>query len=187
MARNLDTTLKSHLEDRNTYHVVLAYMEFSSGALALHSGLGNLTVGAVTYTGAGNLLFIEELHETSNLDANGITVGLSAIPSEYISKALESVTTNNVCRLYWGLTDNAGTLYGSPYQFFKGFVETSVINKTGDGSAIIGVRLQNELAELERAKQRRYTHHDQQIDYPDDKGLEFVSELQNKEIEWEAG
>ena len=34
------------------------------------------------------------------------------------------------------------------------------------------------------SRQRRYTSEDQKIDYPNDKGLEFVAEIAEKEIVW---
>ena len=34
---------------------------------------------------------------------------------------------------------------------------------------------------------RRYTAEDQKIDYPNDKGLEFVAEMAEKEIVWGRG
>jgi hypothetical protein len=43
---------------------------------------------------------------------------------------------------------------------------------------------ESRLIDLERSRERRYTSEDQKIDYPNDKGLEFIADLQDKEIVW---
>ena len=57
------------------------------------------------------------------------------------------------------------------------------ITDSGDTSTI-KVTVENRLIEFERSRQRRYTSEDQKIDYPNDKGLEFVAEIAEKEIVW---
>jgi len=58
-----------------------------------------------------------------------------------------------------------------------------VIND-GSETATIQVTVENRLIEFERTRVRRYTAEDQKIDYPNDKGLEFVAEMAEKEIVW---
>jgi len=40
------------------------------------------------------------------------------------------------------------------------------------------------LIDLERARVRRYTPEDQKINFPNDKGLDFVSDLTDKVVQW---
>ena len=40
---------------------------------------------------------------------------------------------------------------------------------------------------MQRAKTRRFTKEDQQIDFPDDKGLNNLAKLQDKKIQWGGG
>jgi hypothetical protein len=54
----------------------------------------------------------------------------------------------------------------------------------GPESATIVLSLENRLIALDRSKERRYTHEDQQLSFPGDKGFEFVPDLQDKEIIW---
>jgi len=50
--------------------------------------------------------------------------------------------------------------------------------------ANVNITGESRLIDLEIARERRYTSEDQKIDFPDDKGFEFVADLQNKEIVW---
>jgi hypothetical protein len=54
----------------------------------------------------------------------------------------------------------------------------------GAETATISVSVENRLIEFQRNRVRRYTAEDQKIDYPSDKGLEFVAEISEKEIVW---
>ena len=54
----------------------------------------------------------------------------------------------------------------------------------GAESANITLNLENRLIALDRAKNRRYTHEDQQERFSGDLGFEFVPDLQDKQIIW---
>ena len=54
----------------------------------------------------------------------------------------------------------------------------------GPETATIALNLENRLIVLDRAKERRYTHEDQQLSFAGDLGFEFVPDLQDKEIIW---
>jgi hypothetical protein len=62
-------------------------------------------------------------------------------------------------------------------------MDTMGIEDSGD-TANIGLTAESRLIDLERSRERRYTSEDQKIDYPNDKGLEFIADLQDKEIVW---
>ena len=62
-------------------------------------------------------------------------------------------------------------------------MDTMGIEDTGD-TANISLTAESRLIDLERSRERRYTSEDQKIDYPNDKGLEFIADLQDKEIVW---
>ena len=52
------------------------------------------------------------------------------------------------------------------------------------GTATITLNCESRLIQLERPKNRRYTHEDQQERLTGDLGFEFVTDLQDKEIIW---
>ena len=62
-------------------------------------------------------------------------------------------------------------------------MDTMVIADEAE-TASLSITLENRLVDFERARVRRYTSEDQKIDFPNDKGLEFVADLQEKEILW---
>jgi hypothetical protein len=51
-------------------------------------------------------------------------------------------------------------------------------------TATISVTVENVLIKLERPVVRRFTNEDQKSRFPNDRGLEFVAGLQDKEVFW---
>jgi hypothetical protein len=54
----------------------------------------------------------------------------------------------------------------------------------GAESSTMSVTAESRLIDLDVTRERRYTDADQKIDFPDDKGLEFIADIQDKEIIW---
>ncbi len=74
-------------------------------------------------------------------------------------------------------------LVDDPYLLKRGQLDVAVIDDTGE-SCKISVSYEDRLVDLQRPRERRYTHEDQQIDYPGDKGFEFVPTLQDMQLQW---
>ena len=54
----------------------------------------------------------------------------------------------------------------------------------GADTATIELKVENKLVDLERARVARFTSGYQKSVYPNDKGLDFVESLQDREIFW---
>ena len=54
----------------------------------------------------------------------------------------------------------------------------------GAGTVAIGMTVESRLIDLERARDWRYTSENQKSLYPNDKGLDFVVDLQDMPIAW---
>jgi len=57
------------------------------------------------------------------------------------------------------------------------------ISESGD-SAQITINGESRLIDLDVPRVRRYTSEDQKIDFSNDKGLEYIADLQDKQIVW---
>lgn len=151
--------------------------------LYLWNGIGNLVVNGITYVGAGTLLSIGGIAESSELQANGINVTLSGITDPLLAKARDVDYQGREAKVLLGAMDASNGVINNPVVIFSGFMDTMVINDSSE-TATIQVAVENRLIEFERTRVRRYTAEDQKIDYPNDKGLEFVAEMAEKEIIW---
>ena len=183
MSRTLTSAMQAVATSEVVRPIVLVQCDFDSGALNLWNGIGNLTVSSVDYVGAGTLLSISTMKESADLAANGMTVTLSGITEPLISKARDEDYQGRELKVLLGAMDSTNSIIASPVILFSGFMDTMTIQDSAE-TATISVSVENRLIEFQRNRIRRYTSEDQKIDYPTDKGLEFVAEISEKEIVW---
>lgn len=183
MSRSLTSAMQSAVTADLVRPIILVQCAFDSGNLNLWNGVGNLTVSSVDYVGAGTLLNIGQIAETSELQANGITVTLSGITDPLLAKARDEDYQGRELKVLLGAMDASNGVISTPVNVFSGFMDTMVINDSSE-TATIQIAVENRLIEFERTRVRRYTAEDQLIDFPSDKGLEFVADMAEKEIVW---
>jgi hypothetical protein len=159
---------------------------FSGGTVNLWTGIGETVWNGKTWTGAGNLAGASQIEETSDIKAVGVNVSLSGIPAELLSLVLQSIRGGDQVDLWLLAMDlSTGAIIGDPDDdlIFSGRADVPEITEDPAGPSI-SLALENRLIDLERARERRYTPEDQHIDYPGDKGFDYVASLQQQDIVW---
>ena len=210
MSRTITTAQQAEFDGNPTF-VVLIEAQFDSGTVRLWNGYGDLSWDSETWLGGGELLGIEPIEETTGIEAKGVVVSLSGIPSGLLSIALQEDYQGRpaiirVGSLYTVVATDAtaptvdlnfagaqyifpdvsaaeGDMVASPLQVFRGRMDTMPIAENGQ-TATITVNVESRLMRLKTALTRRYTHEDQQRDYPGDLFFAFVTGLQNKTLDW---
>lgn len=162
----------------------LVQLNWPSGTVYAWTGYGNIAWGGHTFIGTGYLGKISEIKESGDLAANGVNLSLSGIPSALVAEALENNAQGQPAKIWLAAMAADGSFAADPYLVFDGKIDQTVITDSGD-SATITVQLQKELVD-NRSGARRYTHEDQQIDFPGDRGFEYVAGLATKTISWGA-
>jgi len=205
MSRDLSTGVSDSLEQDVIYPFTAVELQFDGGnVLRLWTGVGTLVYGGNSWTGAGELLDISSIEETSDISAKGATVTLSGVPSSVLSLALSEPYQGRVGKIYLGLFSigalekENGTDYillqngdkilleeqeTSLTEVFSGFMDRMTIDEQAESSTI-GLSLENKLVTLERPRTARYSHEFQRTIDSTDKGLEYVESLQLKEFVW---
>ena len=183
MSRVLSNAMKEMAVAKVVRPIFLVHMVFDSSELNIWSGVGNLSFDSVTYTGLGDLLSISEIKETSDISATGISVSLSGVKTSFIAMAKDQDYQGRELTVRLGAFNESGSLIADPVIIFSGFMDTMTIAEAGAYSSIT-IAVENKLVAFERAKVRRYTAEDQKIEYPADKGFEFVTSIVQKEIFW---
>lgn len=183
MSRTLTSAMQNAATADLVRPIFLVQMAFPTANLNMWSGIGDLTVGGVDYIGAGNLLSVGDISESTELQANGIRLSLSGISGALITKARDEDYQGRELKILLGAMDSGNSMIADPVVMFSGFMDTMTISDAGE-TAIISVTAENRLIEFEKTRVRRYTAEDQKIDFPNDKGLEYVAEMAEKEIVW---
>jgi hypothetical protein len=179
MSRDITTPVSNALDDAVITPFFAVDLDFDSGPLYVWSGYGDLVIGSKTYIGAGSLLNISSVTETTEMDAKGATLSMSGIPTSFLSLALQEPYQGRECLIYFGVTSNPSDYV----EVFSGELDQMNIEEGGD-TCVVSVTAENVLIKLERPIIRRFTNEDQKSRFLNDRGLEYVASLQDKDILW---
>jgi hypothetical protein len=177
-SRQIDSLLNAAL-NASTITPFLAVDLDVSTPVYMWSGYGDLTIGSKTYLGAGQLMSISAVEETTEIQAKGASITVSGIPSSFLSLALTEPYHGRECRIYFGLANDPSGYV----EIFSGELDQMNISEEGD-TATIQLLAENVLIVLERPVVRRFTAEDQKSRFPADRGLEFVAGIQDKDLVW---
>jgi hypothetical protein len=132
--------------------------------------------------GVGTLGSLSAVPEGAELQSYAVSLTLSGIPSDLVALALADQYQGREAKIWLALLNDQHQLMGYPLLLFRGRMDTLDFELGTNAKLILTV--QSRLADWERPRLRRYTHEDQQTEYPDDKGLEYISQMAEKTIYW---
>jgi len=179
--------------------VTLAYfveLQFADNTYYVWTGMGQITPAGpaysstatfpygVAFTGVGWLGKLSAIPQTSKVQAQNVTVGLSGIPVALVSEVAEQVRITGIITIWMAFFDQAtGTVLQDPSQVFYGSMdEPSMSDEAATSTAEISC--ENTLLSLNQPPNRRFDDPDQQLLYPGDLGFSFVQPLQNIQLFW---
>lgn len=205
--RSIDSSLAAEFAAGSVQPAFLLEYYFDSGMIGMWTGYGDLVVNSITYSGIGNLINISTLEETEDLQARGIVISLNGISTSLISLALSEKLRGRPFRMYLttvdtsshiALEDDTGAILleddsgyisleniviQTPYRIFSGLMDVLEFSDNGE-TADLRLSVENILITGQRNKIGRYTLEDQRRSYSSDMGLEFINQLQDKQIIW---
>lgn len=183
MSRDLTSGFISAITAQGTTPILLLRAYFDSGDLNLWNGIGDLTYSGVTYIGVSPILLFDNVKEQTTLAATGLNITLSGLDADIIDIAFNEPYEQRSLEMYLAMLDSSGNVIISPYMLFKGYMDTMKLSDDGK-NVTIAVAVENELIALERALDSTYTPENQQIEFPNDTGFNFVAGLQTETVQW---
>lgn len=178
MSRDLTPTTVTAIGQPEVFPFFAVELLFDSYAIRMWTGQGTLDIGDNEYVGLGSILGISSIEETAEMAVKGATITLSGVSPEALSLSLSEPYQGRVCNIYFGVV---GELAAN--QLFSGYMDQINISDGGD-TCNIELMVENRLIDLERARVARFTSGYQKSIYPYDLGLDFVEDLQDKDISW---
>jgi hypothetical protein len=170
---------------------VFVSAQFITGTIYVWSGYGAVTtpsglaMPAETWLGLGSLGTISVISEDSSLTAQGITIGLSGIDANVLSKCLGEVQQGLPVNVYLVFFDeNNQPIDG--ILCYSGRMDQPSFEEGVDKCSIT-IACENRLSDLQRSSQRRYTDQDQKLRYPNDNGLRLIALAQDWNGTWGQG
>jgi len=142
---------------------IFAKLVMSNETLYLWSGLGPITWGGMTFDGVGTLGKVTGIGESATVEAKGLQISLSGIPSSMIQEALYNVRLFQPVTLWMCCFDTSGAIISDPIVSFAGLMDKGSLDDDGSSSTIT-INVENVIADLNRPVCRHYTDADQQQD-----------------------
>lgn len=183
MSRGLTNDMTTAVTGSELRPVLFFEGVFASGTVRYFSGYGTISWDGKTWTGGGKHVGVTPVSEVADVEARGISVLLNGFDSALVTTALSEARAGKSGKLWLGMLNDDGTIIADPQLIFAGRLDVPEITDSGE-SAAIAIDYENRLIDLERSRERRYTDEDQKIDYPSDRGFEFVEALVEKEVIW---
>jgi hypothetical protein len=156
---------------------------FLSGPIYVWTGGCPFVWNDITWLGLGALGGISTIEESSDIEAKGVTLTMSGIDSTLLVDIMTEFQVGLPCIIRLGLFDETLTLIDDPIISWAGRMDQPTVDVDGTTSTIT-INCESRLLEMNTSVERRYTNEDQQIDYPGDRGMEFVSSIQDITIYW---
>ena len=180
---DIPAAVASRLANDNQKIAYGVSLEFDSGTLNLWSGIGDF-VGSdsLTYTGAGELLNIQNVEEDNELSSTNMTISISGLSENIVTYATTEDYQNRpiTIKMFFFHPDTDDEI-GSVI-LFKGRMDTLTVND-GDTFSVI-VTAENKLIDLTKPKNLFYTAETQNFLHSGDKGLEFVAKIREQTVNW---
>lgn len=186
MTRNLTPEYLAALEDQALYPALLFEGEFASGWVRIWTGASDIIWDDKTWTGTGVLMGVGALEETSEVVASGTSVSLSGVPLDLVGLAIEEARQGNVGRIWLALLTADGEVIANPVQAFSGRLDVPELSEDG-ATCTITISYESRMIDLGTPRNWRYTHENQQVLHPGDRGFEHVTAIQDREVTWGRG
>jgi hypothetical protein len=184
--RDLTALIKAELSKDQVYPGLFVEMLFDGGAFRAWSGMRDFPLNGNVFVAVGHFGKLDSIQESAgDVKAAGVALSLSGIPSELLSLVLDEDCQGRPVNIWLAFFDSNWQLVNDAIKLNGYAMDFPTIDEGGE-TATITINAESILADLERPRISRYNHESQIALFPDDKGLEFVTAIQNVEITWKA-
>ena len=186
MSRGLSTTVVNALKADVVRPITFAKLDFSSSTLYLHDSIGTFTWGGNDWLGVGDFGSVSSIEEGADIAPYSITLTLSGIDST-IAGIGTAGTEDYFLRdvdIYLGLLDEDEALLEDPNKIWSGFMDVMALTAGSQGDDVIQLTCESEMAKINRSRNLKYTHAEQQRANSSDLFFEYLHEIAGAKILW---
>ena len=182
MSRSLTSAVETALAEINLAACMFVSLAFDSGTVYVTSLAYSKDWDGHTWLGLGNLGSVDPITEGENIEAYRVALTLSGINPAMMSALLTEQYQGRQVRIWFAPLDADHQVIADPVEVFSGRMDTPDIDV--GATATIRLACEGRLADLMRPRVGRYNHEDQIARYPNDRGLEYVPQMVEKQIYW---
>ncbi len=165
--------------------VYFTEVDFASGAIRKNSTDRDITWGGNTFEGALGIGTIGAIEEGAELKSRSLPFTLRGVPNDIVLVSLSEHYQGRDVTVWIGLLDEGYDLIDTPTLFWKGLADTMDTEMGSDST--VTLTAQDRFSRWDTNPEVRYTDEQQQARFPGDLGLQFISEMPQKELFLKAG
>ena len=184
MPRDLNTKNAEQAQAEKLTTILLADLHFTELATYVTTAPFNILVNANNYLGVGSFGSASAIHEVGDVRSTGVSLTLSGIDPSLVSIALNENYQGKKAIIYIGFLNEDENLVARPSIIYRGMMDVMSV-QLGEQSSV-SLTIESRSVALLRAKDIKFNNADQQHLFENDKALEFVEEMVEKEIVWNA-
>lgn len=181
MTRNIDGATVAAIKGAHVPYVYFVQLDFSVPMRLCTAGY-DMAWNGFQWLGVGLVGTIDPIQEQATLEAIGVSMSISGVPSDLIAITLTEQYQGKPCQIWVAPLAEDLQLLSQPIKVFSGRLDT-MDTDVGE-TATITVSAESRMVAWDKAKVRRYNNEDQQSRYPGDRGFEFVAQMVEKELLW---
>ena len=165
----------------------MVLLDLGSGLYGFWSGLGPFSYNGVTYQGAGSLLEIDGVRQTSDLSAVQVVGRLTGIPNSLLTPDVLATIESEV---YHQRPCTLAIAYFHPSTFallsvevdYRGVIDRIVHREQSDDAAVLEVQLESRFRDHQKGGYRVRSDADQRRIDPNDDSLRHVTQVVNEQV-----
>lgn len=184
MSRGFSSAINTALQSSTVRLVTFAELDFASGALYVHDGLGTYTWGGNNWLGVGDFGGISSVEEGAEVSPYSLNLTLSGLDAGLVSTALTESYFMRDVNVYLGLLDANDALIETPTQIWSGFMDVMSVTAGASGGDSITLTAESELGRFDRSANLRYTDTMLRKRDSDDKFFEFLKDMEGVKVSW---
>ena len=184
MTRGFSSDVNTALQAQNVNLVMFAKLEFPSGTLYVHNGLGTYNWDSQDWLGVGDLGSISKVEEGVDVSPYAITLTLSGLDSTISGAALTEDYFMRPVTVYLGVLDSDDVLIDTPAQIWEGLMDQMNLTVGADGGDAIQLIAESELSRFDKSKNLMYTNANQQQRYAGDLFFSHIHKVEGAKIKW---
>jgi hypothetical protein len=182
MTRWVSSTNETEAAKQSVSLRTLVDLDFPSGTVRGHDGVGDIVHSSNTYTGLSGYGGMQSIREDVQGGINAVKLILAG-PTPIMTTALTEAYQGRDAIIYVGLVNEAGAWVATAEEIWRGKMDVMEV-EIGKEVSVITLTCETRLRKEPRVA--RYTDTDQQLLYPGDKFFEFVSRIPGFKVTWGA-
>lgn len=182
MPRSYNAAVQSALDAGRVVDRLLVELDFASGLYGFWSGLGPFVWNGITHVGAGSLISIEGIKQTSDLSAVAVVGRLSSLSPAVLATIENEVYHQRPCVISTAYFNAETYALLNVEVEYRGYIDRIVhVEKTG-GEAALEVHLESRFRDHLKTGYRVRSDQDQRNLFPTDDSLKHVTVVVTEKV-----